>query len=56
MGSICVVVFCILLRGGEELSEFALSQGPMAVPTSQFGGVVTCAVHFSVDIFRALHI
>lgn len=54
MGSTCVVMLCSLLRGGERLSEFA--QEPVAVPTSQFGGVATRAVHSSVDIFHALHI
>lgn len=36
----CVVMPCTLLRGGGELSEFALAQELVAVPTSQFGGVV----------------
>lgn len=51
-----MVMLCTLLRGGEKLREFALAQEAVAVPTSQFGGVVTQAVHSSVDIFHALHI
>lgn len=53
-GSTCVVMLCTLLRGGEEISEFALAQEPVTVPTSQFASVVTRAVHSSVDIFHAL--
>lgn len=55
-GSTCVVMLCTLLRRGEKLREFAVAQEPVKVPTSQFGGVVTRAVHSSVDIFHAFHI
>lgn len=30
-----------------------MAQEPVAAPTSQFGGVVTCEVHSSVDIVHA---